>query len=129
MGIRMVTRGLWSMRLKRKINEIKTTVVGIFKNMHSDRVDQSDQSGTGQVQSLIKNYERMKESETGHLPIPKLRNVYKFGNNTEITFESPSKKIRLGQDKQAGSMSGSPSSDRRSSSTPRPPVSITLARV
>ena len=93
MGIRMITRGLGSMQLKRKINEIKTTEVGIFKNMHIDRVDQSDQSGTSQVQSLIKNYERlrMKESEPGHLHIPKLRNVYKFGNNTEITYESPSK--------------------------------------
>ena len=89
MGIMMMTRGLGSMQLKRKINEIKTTEVGIFKNMHIDRVDQSDQSGTSQVQSLIKNYERlrMKESEPGQ----KLRNVYKFGNNTEITYESPSK--------------------------------------
>ena len=31
MGIRMMTRGLGSMQLKRKINEIKTTEVGVFK--------------------------------------------------------------------------------------------------
>ena len=53
MGTMTMTMGLESVELKRKIREIKKTEVGIFNNTDYNRVDQSDQSGFGQVQSLI----------------------------------------------------------------------------
>ena len=63
--------------------------------MHIDK-DQSDQSVTSQVKSLIQNYERlrMKESEPGH-PLKTIK-VYKFRDTNEAIRQTYLLKRQIG---------------------------------